>query len=375
VKQRTAVLAASAIGAFTAAAPAQSWWYSEGHAAPIRVVGEQSMQLAARRATASLPAGDYAVHFGTDAAGKPMSLEFPVAEADAVRLAIESAPTAVERVIPATDSAWQEHQKATSALPTYYRTMPLADAAVRISATLRAATVGGVFGLVACFCDVDHRYRFAWDRTKGELRLERRLGQHDLILASAAVAALDDRLHTLTLQVQGFRLSAFVDEALVLEALDGALTGGSVGQFWTGDAPDWSRFVIEPAASLRTSAALVRRDGAATLHVGTVVSPGHFHVLAMVLDRPHALVPLTASGLELFLLQRPAAPLCLLADWRDSLGAGGIGEVPRTGLFASTLRWPNLPQLRHQAVMVGALLVTADGDVVAAASPFVPLVF
>ena len=96
-------------------------------------------------------------------------------------------------------------------------------------------------------------------------------------------------------------------------------------------------------------------------------------MLEVALDRPHPVVPLTEAGLELWLLQRPAAPRILLGQFRDDLGSGTIGELPTDGRMQSGLRWPSGPALANQAALVRVLVVSPDGDRLVSRTPSVPV--
>lgn len=345
---------------------AQTTWTTLGSAVPPRVVGEAVAATLGAGAVV-LPAGSYDVHFGADAAGKPESLRVEAAAGDAVWVAVERAAPVAATAYGTDDAAWLagEPGRRRIAAPDRrdYRlvvTVPEGEAAV---------------GLFARRRDDDNLYHLAWQRDRSELRLERRIGGTGMELARVPVPPLQPGAHTLALQVHGFRLVAWLDDAQMLTELDGALTAGDFGVTWSGDRPAFERLVVEPVTSPRGSAALVRRDGAARYLAAAVVSPGHLHVLEISLDRPHALVPRDSDGVEPWLLQPPAAPTCLLADWRGSLGVHCLGELGPAGRMSGELRWPQLPALALQGGLVRALLVTGGGEAVVGATPAVPLVF
>ncbi|MCC7396907.1 MAG: hypothetical protein IT455_07545 [Planctomycetes bacterium] len=344
---------------------AQTTWTTHGAPVPPRVVGAAAAATPGATAVV-LPAGGYDVHFAADAAGKPESLRFVVVDGDVVGLAVERAAPVAATAIAAHDPAWSQGPgTCTIAAPERrdYRLVVTFDAAA------------GDCGLIARRRDDDNLYRLDWHRDRGELRLARRVGGSRLELARAPLPPLSPGPHTLALQVHGFRLAAWFDDAQMLTELDGALTAGDFGVAWSGEGPPFTRFVVEPVAAPRGSAALVRRDGAASYFASAVVSAGHRHVLEIGLDRPHALLPRDVDGVEPWLLQPPAAPTCLLADWRDSLGPGGIGELGPGGRLGAELRWPRLPGLALQCGLVRALLVTGGGEAVVGATPAVPLRF
>jgi hypothetical protein len=233
-----------------------------------------------------------------------------------------------------------------------------------------------VVGLVARWRDGTENYTLLLDLAAREVRLERQLGPEPFVLARAALRAqpVADAPLRLALQVHGFRLQALLDDEVVLQLLDGALTKGAFGVCWQGAPPGWRSLAIAPPAAPRASVALVQgAGGAAALHAALPSTPGHWFVLELRLDRPHALLPFDAAGLEPWLLTRPAAPRVLTTDLRGALGARTFGELPANGFVSLPVEWPDLPALRLQIAMARVLLVTPDGDRVTAASPAVPL--
>lgn len=367
--------AAGALAAALLSAPAaaQTTWTLHGGAAGARLVGPAIADLRGPHAhVAGLPAGDYAVHFGTDARGKPRSLSLAVGDGERIALAVAAAGPE-----PGDEQDWSAPgwMDVDGALPGRVRALPDADD-YRVEA--RVAPRAGVerCALVARWRGPQQHYALVLDLAAGELRLERWLGPGPIVLGRApaplpAPAAGEGDGWRLALQLHGFRLQAFVDDAPAFEVLDGAITAGGFG--WRGAAGDWRWLRHGPVAEPRASAALVQTAAAARLWAATVVTPGHHYVLELRLDRPHPLLPLDAAGLEPWLLQRPAAPQVLLADLRDAPGPGGIGEVGRDGRLGGALRWPALPGLRGQIALVRALLVRADGGEISAATPAVPL--
>jgi hypothetical protein len=354
----------------------QTVWYLRGSDASMRVVGEAVRELRGPRAMAAdLPAGAYELHFATDALGQPASLSLEVPDRAVVHVAVAPAAAAAAREVPLAGEGWTEATG--GANPGWIaRCSGGADAGdYRVAATCSAGGSAGACGLVARWRSAEHHYRFVWDRAAAEFRLERVLGKDTIVLARGPAAVAAARAPTLALQVVGFRLQAFCDDALVLQALDGAFAAGAFGTWTAGPPVVWQRVTLEAPAPARASSALVREAAVATFQAATEVVPGHYHVLELRLDRPHALVPLRPNGHEEWLLQRPAAPQVLLADWRGSLGAAGLGEVGRTGTFASEVRWPALVGLLGQVALVRALLVSPDGEATVAATPAVPLRF
>lgn len=337
---------------------AQSPWTLQGADAKVRVSGPVTRWLQGPRATDVLPAGDYDVHFGVDLAGKPRSLHLSVADGAAVFVAADAAAAAVGETIAIGDPA--------GALPCAGD--PEA-ANYRVAATLGPGGDGAVALLARC--DGTQFYRFVQDPAAGEFRLERSLGGDVLVLARAAAPPADAASHTLALQVDGFRLEACWDEAVVLQVFDGALSAGAVGVASQPDSPPMLGVVRHPVAKPRASAAIVVSTHGAHFDAAVTVVPGHLYLLELALDRTHPALPRTEGGFEPWLVLPPAAPVVLWADWRGSLGAGGFGTVGPDGAVAGDLRWPALTALRKQCVLVRALLVSADGESLTARTPAV----
>ncbi len=334
----------------SASASAQSHWSLHGGAAPVRLQGPVTRWLHGPAASAAnLPAGDYAVHFGASAAGKPRSLRLAVPDGAMVCLATAAAGAPP----PAASSAAD------------------ADTNYRVVAIAPPGRTGAV-GVVARASGDDHGYRFVWDRGAAEFRLERALGGPPQLLAGAVAPAGDEASHALALQVDGFRLTASWDEADVLHCLDGGLTAGGHGAWSVPPAARPAALARRPVARPLASAALVVGERAAHWSAAVTVVPGHWYVLELALAGAPPPLPLTPAGLEPWLLLPPAAPWLAWADWRGSLGEGGIGEVDHAGMAAASVQWPPLPGVRRQCMLVRALLVSADGGVVAGRTPGVP---
>lgn len=362
------------VAAFVAAAaPAQTEWRLCGSDAVVRVGGAATAELQGPRAARSqLAAGDIVVHFGVDALGKPVSLAFPVPAGAMVQVAVEPAGPAARRSLAVAGSGWTE----TAGTDTVRTTGSLEEGDYRLEVRQEPAAGTAVVGLVARWRSATQFYAFVLDRERGEVRFERHLGPDALVLARAAAPQAVAGARTLALQVQGFRLQGLIDDAIVLQMFDGALTNGACGVCWRGTGPAWGELRLGPPVPPRASAALVQEPGvAATFHAATTVTPGHWYVLELRLDRPHPLVPTDSAGLEPWLLGRAAAPEVLRTDLRGLLGRGTFGEVPPDGGVHFPVEWPDLPALRLHVAMARALLVTADGCEVTAATPAVPVRF
>ena len=357
----------------TALLPAQAEWQLCGSAASAHITGAAPAELVGPRASAAkLKAGECTVNFGVDALGRPASLRLAVPDGARVHVAVAAAGPAAVRVVPTTGEGWQQ----TTGVDIVRTTGSPEDSDYCVEGAFVAAEASQIVGVVARWRSATEFYACVLDRARGEVRIERHLGPDALVLAKTTVPSAGAEARRLGLQVQGFRLQAVLDDAIVLQLFDGAVTKGAFGVCWRGEAPAWKAVTVAPPAPQRASAALVRTaDGTAMLSAATAVTPGHWHVLELALDRPHALVVRDAAGLEPWLLLRPAAPWVIDTDWRGLLGKGSLGEVPTSGNVSHPVEWPDLPRLRLQAALVRMLLVTADGSTVTASTPAVPLHF
>lgn len=253
------------------------------------------------------------------------------------------------------------------------------DADARVRVLVRPLRRGGPFGVVARWTGPEQHYRFVWDPAKDELRLERQLGSFVEVLGRQPAPVDDGRWHELALQVVGFRLRATCDDAIVAQALDGACSTGRSG-LWA-DATAGAEFasfavtaplqprsvlgVLATAAGVAGSAAVVGRSPTAVGALGTVM---------LQLDRPFPALAVTSGGFEPFVLQRAAAPLLGFLGQRVGLGAALLFEPGSGGELEAELRWPRLPALCGQAVLVTVWLSAADGSALLERLPPVALV-
>lgn len=327
-------------------------WFARASDAGLRIVGPSTTVVRERFAgPITTPPGDFEVHFARDAAGKPDSLAVSVPDGATVVVAVEHASESTPTTLEAVDS--------TSYL---------------VAATAVAADSAARLGLVARRTDDDNWYRFVWDRERGQFRLERSIAGAVVVIRAAEAPRGDDEPHELALQVEGFRLRAFLDDELVLQALDGAHLRGGYGTWQSAGARvEWRRTVVERPAPPRPSSAIVVSAGAATFSAATCAAAGHYFVLELALDRPHPLVPTTVAGLEPWLLQRRAAPSILRGDFGRELGRIASEELPFDGRVSRTLGWPDGAILGGQAALVRALVVSPDGDRLVSRTPSVSL--
>ncbi|MFT6079996.1 MAG: hypothetical protein ACJAQZ_002057 [Planctomycetota bacterium] len=329
---------------------------------------EPGMQL-------SVAAGETSVHFPSNANGKPLSLQFETIKTSRVDVAVAPAAAAAERKLqPFGEKAYQ------GALVTKSREMPIQVHTIgaagaelrnyRVSVVVDFNSKTDVVGIVTRHHEKRGCYLFSIDWKASKIRLERWLGTDHMIVRQVDAPWLSSR-HTLTMQVDGFRLQCSVDDEIVLQSFDGALGGGAPGVAWVGERATIGDLMLEPVAAPLASAALVQDGNRAHLYAATPVAPGHLHVLELALDRPHPWVPRSLAGFEPYLDQSWAAPTVLWGDWRNLLGSNSIGEVGVDGTLTCELVLPDLPALRLHSVLARALLITSDGERIVGVTPSV----
>lgn len=380
---RVLVVVASVV---CAAVPAQSHWQMQGKRMRSSVVvkGKDDKRVTTVVAPGkqfAVNGGKAAVHFPRNANGKPRSLSFDVADGSRVNVAVADAVEASskKRIVDVFGDKAFEGTLGSKAreLPFHVHTSGSGDSELRdyrLSVTVTRAKGADAFGIVARHHEERGCYLFSVDWQAGKVRLERWMGKDHVVVRQADAPWLGGE-HTLALQVHGFRMQCCVDDEVVLQSFDGALTGGAPGLAWVGERPKFESFGLAPVADPLASAALVQGERRATLHTAVAASPGHFAVLELSLDRPHPWVPLTVAGVEPPMRQPPCAPTVLLGDWRDSLGKNTICEVEFDGTASADLVWPDLTALRGQAALVRLVLVSPDGEKVSGRTPAVTVIF
>lgn len=357
--------------ALASAASAQSAWQLRGAAAPVHVDAERAFTLRGPvAAQAEAGTGDHVVHFAADANGKPLSLVLSVPDGAMVALATDDAAPWPSQAAPLDGAAWREHggewhERSTGD--------DVADRRVVLGLRLRGDDEP--CGLLLRRGESGDAYRCVVDPAKHEVRLERRLGGHEMVVARGRLPAWRaGEEHELAVQAIGFRLVVWLDDALVVQCFDGALTRGAFGTCHRGAGPEWTRLAVGAPVAPTAAAAAVQDGAQVALHARAPFPPGNHFLLELALDRPHPLLPLL-DGDEPWLLQRSAAPLVMVADWRGSLGRGLVGELPFDGAIAANLELPALPALRHRVALARWVCVSADGDRVVGRTPSVPLRF
>jgi hypothetical protein len=339
-----------------AALPAQVTWQVDAPSARWTANGAQQPATQAPFAT---PAGPSTLHFPADASGKPLSLRLDPAAGDRVFAAVtRAAPAPRIPLDPATATTTATTRTWVSAEPSRQRLV--ARVAARATASIGVRTGTSERGPVG--------YWLVVDRTQAQLRLERRFDGHTLALAQSPLPAADGLVHELALQADGFALAAFWDDAPVLRAMDGALPRGDVAVDGGAEVV-WEAVHLELPAAPRASAALVVGASEAVWQASLPRGAEPWCLLELRLDRPHALVPRSAAGLEMWLLQAPAAPTVLLADWRQQLGEGSCAPVPSSGSVSAVLPRSQGRLLRVQCGLLVGILVSPDGEAVVGSTP------
>lgn len=374
--RRSPPFAVAALLALGAVRAQDATWFVRGGGGDVRIVGATTRVVRGLAEPFARPAGEEVVRFSPDALGRPLPLPLVVPDGAWVTVAVDGAGPAVATAFAPNDPAWRavDVPGPNGSEPLHARLVG-DEAATAARAVLRILPAAGTreVGVVARWAGPEQHYRIVWDVARGELRLERQLGPAALVLARAPGPQDRSTEHELALQVDGFRIEAFVDDAPVLQQLDGALSHGASGTCCRGDAPAGASFSLASPARPRGSSAVLRGPGSAAFVAAAAVGAGHGYVLQLRLDRPFALVPRDEEGLEPALLMRPAEPVVLLGDLRGSLGPGAIGEIGRDGLVHAEVHWPERPGVRLQAVLVEALLVAPSGEALVGRTPAAPL--
>lgn len=369
-----------ALGWFASAASllGQSSWQVEGGRLSAQVQGAAAARIdgAAREIDGS---GRYEVHFGADAAGKPMSLALDVPAGSRVVVgAARGLAAARGRVDLSGDGAFAGTLGPTwGAEPVQVRAAaPGGDAGRDVRLTARVERVEGArwFALVGRFSEAGGCYLFVVDWEQREVRLERQLGFDRVVLRRARAPQLGDRA-SIAFQLEGFRLQGCVDDAVVVRSFDGAVSGGAPGVAWCGAAPRRQELRAAAPAPPRASVAVVQRPESASARAAVPQQPGSLALLELSLDRPHGWIPRGTGGFEPFLRQPLAAPVVLRGDVRGALGVGALGEVDAAGELQAELEWPALPALRLRAALLRWRIADAKGEGVVAVTPAVRLRF
>ena len=353
---------------------AQTSWQVEGGRTRARVVGPETRAVTPTSCE-SLSPGKYLVHFPAGESGKPGSLQLPVPDSARVILGAPISkgasrlPVDVDGV-EVTASTWA----AVGVRPaTEVRTFPDEARDGRVSVRVTRSTDCRAFALLGR-SSTEGGYLLAVDWRDAKVRLERRTGADRFVLGEVAVQGLPDEL-TLTLQMRGFRIEGFVDDARLLQILDGAVSRGAFGVGWSGRRPRFDSLWTAPAVVSVASSAAVMADRKTSLYAFAPHSPGSLAVLELYLDRPYALLPRSAAGFEPWLRQRAAAPVVARGDWRGSIGAGSVCEVGVGGALRIDLLWPDLPLLCKQVALARWRIVAPNGGASVGVTPAVRVIF
>jgi hypothetical protein len=233
---------------------------------------------------------------------------------------------------------------------------------VRVKVRARAEPTSGPFGLVCRWQDAASHYRLVWEPRRSELRLERVLGGRSLTLAKVAAPAAV-AWHDLELQVDGFRLQAFCDDAPVAQVMDGALESGRYGTIvGDGAEAEFSTLTAAPPARPAASLCAITSAGRTQVVARAPAAVGSAYALCLRLDRPMPALLRTRGGFEWFLMHSPLEPLLLLGF--------GFGHVGLRGEISGSFAWPGGPALRGQVALVGGLIGSADGSMATGRLPW-----
>ena len=319
------------------------------------------------------------VHFPTNAHGKPLSMKLAIPANTRVDIGIASAPPVRAQRLEVFAAGGSESILTAKArpMPVHVFAMDWLDADVsdyRVSVTAEAVVDASMFGIVARHSEGGGCYLFSIDWQLQLLRLERWMGAIHTVVAEVDAPWLLPK-HTLTLQVDGFRLQCLVDDEIVLQSFDGALGDGAPGVAWIGNRPKVGDLMIEPVALGLASAAMVQDQQRAKLYSSVPFTADHLYMLELALDRPHPWVPRSSAGFEPSLMQPFAAPVILWADWRTSFGSGAVGEVGLGGLLSCEVELPDLLTLRANVALARVLIIAPNGSAVVGVTPAVRVCF
>ena len=357
---------------------AQSFWQLEGGRARASIDGEGELRSYAGGQDVAILRGSarsFRAHFSANTAGKPLSLNLQVPAGGHVVLGVDDAPPAARRVIalgavgslPAAPSAASVAARLAS-------DPDLDQRDYRLSATASRDAGCAVFGLLGRYSERGGGYLLALDWSKGEVRLERLLGEDRFVLGRADAPSTRSQV-TLSLQVNGFRVEGSVDDALLVRALDGAITAGAPGIAWVGVQPAVSHVWSQPVASALASVGVVRAGRAATLYAAVPQPPGSVASLELMLDRPHGCVPRDSGGFEPWLSQPWAAPVVSWGIGREDLGSPTLAEVDGDGRLQVVISWPDLPALAKQVALARWHVVSPSGGSIVMTTPAARVVF
>jgi hypothetical protein len=243
-----------------------------------------------------------------------------------------------------------------------------------VHARVRSSS-GDEVGLIARANAPDQHYRLVWLPAQQRVRLLRQMGDQLLVLAEAPGPAADGRVHDLALQVSGFRLQAFCDDAAVAQVLDGAHGSGRFG-LWvsSGTVAEFSQVAAEvPWAALAVVAAMVT-PGRADIVGRAPASAGSGYCLALRLDQPFGPI-LGGDGSEPFLGVGPAAPVFFVGREAGTSVTGMRGMIGPRGEFAAHLEWPRTAVLRGRVALAGGYVIDVDGSAVQSLLPAARVIF
>lgn len=131
---------------------------------------------------------------------------------------------------------------------TYYLTTAVQNDAL-VQATLTNPDDDGM-GLIARYTDATHYYRFEWLSQGSQRRLVKINGSEKKVLDLDVAPFVPGQSYRVRLAVVGARLSVFIDDVLVLQAADAALSQGRFGVYcWGSQGLTVDDLVVGPASA------------------------------------------------------------------------------------------------------------------------------
>lgn len=344
----------------TAAAQQPCLLQVDGAVHGVQVRGDAEFAAAGHSVQAMLPTGEWRLAFGAGGGGRPAGVDLVAPSGGTVVVAVAPPPAPLRQPWVAADGEATE--------PSVHGEPDVRD--VRVAATVTVPADGPPAGVCVRWQGPEQHYRFVLDPRAEVARLERQLGSHVFVLATAPLAATGTGPgpHRLELQVEGFRLHAFVDGRSVARAMDGAISEGRFGTFAVENGgARFSRVLAAPPAEPLATTAAIASAGALEVRARAPLAVGHQFALGLRLDQPEPLWPQRPSGCEPFVLQPPAEPWLLFGF--------AFGQVDADGNLDGALRWPLRAGLLGRAALVGGLLGSPDGSIVTGRLPWAAVRF
>jgi len=195
----------------------------------------------------------------------------------------------------------------------------------------------------------------------GVLELSRAVGGQEYTLRTVPVA-IGARDHHLAVQVEGFRLQVFFDDALVMRELDGAHAQGRVGLFATASAQvSFDDFRVDRPVEWVPTLATVRTPSRLSIYGVEPSRSGGEYWLALTTPVLPVVQLLDEDGIAPFLVVEPERAWIDPGRYVHRFNRGFRGELGNDGTFQARVEWPDLPQVHLAAFGVTGWLVDAEG--------------